>query len=104
MTLEKAKKMLEEEYEWAKKLEWVERPLAYALYHTWRRAEIEEGKKGEQMMKKYNITYYKCGVQQTVTITARNRREAMQTAWSICDTDDFYISEVEDDEQAEKGR
>ena len=42
MTLEKAKKMLEEEYEWAKKLEWVEHPLAYALYHTWRRAEIEE--------------------------------------------------------------
>lgn len=45
MTLEQAKKMLEEEYERAKKLEWIERPLAYALYHTWRRAEIEERRK-----------------------------------------------------------
>lgn len=49
-------------------------------------------------MKKYNVTYYKYGVQQTVTITARNRREAMQKAWSMCDTDDLYISEVEENE------
>lgn len=45
MTLEKAKNMIEEEYERAKNLEWIERPLAYALYHTWRRAEIEEREK-----------------------------------------------------------
>lgn len=57
------------------------------------------------MMKKYNITFYKDDeLQHTVTITARNRREALQKAWSMCDTDDLYISEVEDDEQAEKGR
>ena len=39
MTLEKAIKMLEEEYEKAKKLEWVHNPLAYALYKVWKRAD-----------------------------------------------------------------
>ena len=98
MTLEKAKKMLEEEYEWAKNREWIENPIAYALYHTWRRAEIKEGKEGEQTMKKYDVNYYKYGVQQTLTITARNRREALKKAWSMLDTEDFYISEVEDEQ------
>lgn len=51
-------------------------------------------------MKKYNITYYKDGVQHTVTITARNRREALQKAWSMFDTDDLYISEVEDESES----
>lgn len=52
----------------------------------------------EQTMKKYNITYYKDGVQHTVTITARNRREALQKAWSMFNADDLYISEVEDEQ------
>lgn len=54
-------------------------------------------------MKKYNITYYKDGVQHSTTITARNRREALQKAWSMFNADDLYIiSEVElKDEQAD---
>ena len=46
MTLEKAKELLEEEYERAKKLEWVENPLAYALYHVWRTADYK-GKRSD---------------------------------------------------------
>lgn len=41
MTLEKAKKLLDEEYERAKGLEWVDKPIAYALYHVWRTADAE---------------------------------------------------------------
>ena len=41
MTLEKAKKLLDEEYERAVRLAWVENPLAYALYHVWRTADAE---------------------------------------------------------------
>lgn len=52
-------------------------------------------------MKKYKIIFYENGVQHTETITARNKREALQTAWSMCDTEDFYISEVEYDEQTD---
>jgi hypothetical protein len=39
MTLEKAIKMLKEEYEKAKKQEFVQKPLAYALYYTWRNVD-----------------------------------------------------------------
>ena len=39
MTLAKAIKILEKEYEKAKKLEWVHNPIAYALYKTWRQAD-----------------------------------------------------------------
>lgn len=39
MTLKKAIKLLEEEYEKAKKLEWVHDPLAYALHKVWREAD-----------------------------------------------------------------
>lgn len=56
--------------------------------------------KGEKTMKKYNITFYKDGVQHTEIITARNRREALQKAWSMFDTDDLYISEVEDESES----
>lgn len=49
-------------------------------------------------MNKYRITYHKDGVQHTETITARNRREALQKAWAMFDTDDLYISEVEDEQ------
>lgn len=44
MTLEKAKKLLEEEYERAKRLEWVDKPIAYALYHVWKKADNERSK------------------------------------------------------------
>lgn len=39
LTLEKVIKMLEEEYERAKKLEFVRDPLAYALYHAWKKVD-----------------------------------------------------------------
>lgn len=39
LTLEKVIKMLEEEYERAKKLEYVQYPLAWALFHTWKKVD-----------------------------------------------------------------
>lgn len=41
MTLEKAIKLLEQEYERAKNLEFVHNPLAWALYRVWRKADSE---------------------------------------------------------------
>lgn len=41
VTLEKAIKLLEKEYERAKNLEYVHKPLAYALYHVWKMADEE---------------------------------------------------------------
>lgn len=41
MTLNKAKKLLEQEYENAKKLEFVKNPMAYALYQVWKKADRE---------------------------------------------------------------
>jgi hypothetical protein len=46
MTLEKAKELLEEEYERAKRLEYVHNPLAYALYQVWKKADKEKKKDG----------------------------------------------------------
>ena len=44
MTIEKAIKMLEKEYERAKKLDFIRNPLAYALYQVWKVADtIGEG-------------------------------------------------------------
>lgn len=45
MTLEKATKVLEEQYEKANALEWVQNPLAYALFHVWKMADAEPPKK-----------------------------------------------------------
>ena len=39
MTLEQAIKMLKEEYEKAKAVGWVNDPVAYALYYTWKKAD-----------------------------------------------------------------
>ena len=39
MDLEKAIKILKEEYEFAKKQGWIRNPLAYALYEVWKRAD-----------------------------------------------------------------
>ena len=41
MTLNKAKKLLDEEYEKAKKLEFVHNPMAYALYQVWKKADTQ---------------------------------------------------------------
>lgn len=37
--IEKAIELLKAEYEEAKKQEWVYNPLAYALYHTWKKVD-----------------------------------------------------------------
>ena len=42
MTLQKAIKLLEVEYEKAKKAPFVRNPLAYALYKVWKTANREE--------------------------------------------------------------
>ena len=46
MTIEQAKKLLDEEYERALRLEYVRNPLAYALYQVWKKTDKE--RKGEQ--------------------------------------------------------
>lgn len=43
MTLDKAIKRLEIEYQKACKLEFVRNPLAYALYKVWRMADKKKG-------------------------------------------------------------
>ena len=45
MTLDKAIKLIEAEYEKAKQLEWVRSPLAYALYKVWKMVDREKGRK-----------------------------------------------------------
>ncbi len=44
MTLNRATKLLEKEYENAKKLEFVQNPMAYALHKVWRKADRESCK------------------------------------------------------------
>ena len=44
MKLNKAIKLIEFEYEKAKRLEWVHNPLAYALYQVWKMADKEKGR------------------------------------------------------------
>ena len=41
MTIEKAKKLLEEEYENAKHVPFVCDPVAFALYQVWKQADID---------------------------------------------------------------
>lgn len=41
MTLNRAIKMLEEEYERAKQCDFIHNPLAYALYKVWKKADKE---------------------------------------------------------------
>ena len=46
MTVQRALKLVEKEYEQAKKLEWIRNPLAYALFKVWRLVEKEAAKNG----------------------------------------------------------
>ena len=39
MTIEEAIKLLESEYERAKRLDFVTNPIAYALYQVWKKAD-----------------------------------------------------------------
>lgn len=50
MTLEKAVKLLEEKYEQAQKMEYVQKPLAWALYQTWK--EVDSMK--DEKLREYN--------------------------------------------------
>ena len=45
MTVEKAKQMLDKEYERAKSLGFVHNPLAYALYQVWKKADAERNER-----------------------------------------------------------
>jgi hypothetical protein len=47
MTLEKAIELLKAEYEEAKKQSFVIKPLAYALYHTWKKVDEKLNKIGK---------------------------------------------------------
>lgn len=42
MTLEKAIELLKAEYERAKKLEYVHKPLAWALFQVWKKVDAKE--------------------------------------------------------------
>lgn len=50
MTLEKAVKLLEAKYERAKKMEYVQNPLAWALYQVWKEADSTKDEK----LREYN--------------------------------------------------
>lgn len=45
MTIERAKKLLDKEYERAKTLEYIRNPLAYALYTVWKTADADKRRK-----------------------------------------------------------
>lgn len=45
MELEEAIKLLKVHYEVAKKLEYVQNPVAFALYQTWKMADKKRGNK-----------------------------------------------------------
>lgn len=42
MTIEKAHKMLDEEYNHAQNYKFIKRPLSYALYQVWKRSNYED--------------------------------------------------------------
>lgn len=43
MTLEQVVELLQKEYERAKKMKYVQKPLAWALYHTWKKVDKMKG-------------------------------------------------------------
>lgn len=45
-------------------------------------------------MRKYRVVYYTDGVRKSMIITANNKDEALQKAWSLVDADDLCVSEV----------
>lgn len=56
MTLEKTLKKVAEEYEKAKKLEYVRNPLAFALYRVWRLADSQKEQVSSSPMRSANKT------------------------------------------------
>ena len=61
LDLEKALKMVETEYECAKKLNFVFNPLAYALYQVWKIADKQKGGEGECDIDNHD-TWYGCPI------------------------------------------
>ena len=47
MTLEQAIELLRQEYERAKNMEYVQKPLAWALFQVWKKADRAKMKGGE---------------------------------------------------------
>ncbi len=45
VTLQKIFEMLQIKYTYAVSQEWIDKPLAYALYHVWRYADAHEKKR-----------------------------------------------------------
>lgn len=45
MTLQKIFEMLQIKYTYAVSQEWIDKPLAYALYHVWRYVDAHEKKR-----------------------------------------------------------
>lgn len=60
MTLEKAIKMLEDEYERAKKMDYVRNPIAYALHQVWKMADCESEATRERETERNSQPHYMC--------------------------------------------
>ncbi len=56
LTLEKAIKQLQLQYDAAKKLAFVQDPLAYALHKVWKQADREADRKAERKREKMRAT------------------------------------------------
>lgn len=48
MTLQKIFEMLQTKYTYALTKDWIEKPLAYALYHVWMYVDAHEKKRGRK--------------------------------------------------------
>lgn len=60
MTLEKAMKMLEVEYERAKKMDYVRNPIVYALHQVWKMADRDSEPDGGCKIKRNNQPHHMC--------------------------------------------
>ena len=49
-------------------------------------------------MKAYKITAFVNGTKVTKVVFAKSRREALQYAWGIFDSDDVYVEELKDEQ------
>jgi hypothetical protein len=47
MSIDEAKKLLDEQYERAKRLKYVKKPLAFALYQVWKIADKKRSENGK---------------------------------------------------------
>lgn len=60
MTLEKAIKMLEGEYERAKKMDYVRNPIAYALHQVWKMADRDSEATRERETERNSQPHHTC--------------------------------------------